>query len=58
MVENNRIINWSPAKINGEWRMLRENENGCLEDREMNWWERIRYFYLKNDKSYKYIEEE
>lgn len=39
---------WKPSKINGRWVMTRLNGN-AVEGRRMDWIQRIRYFYMKND---------
>jgi len=43
---------WKPSKINGCWVMARIIGE-YIQDRPMYWWEKIRYFRLKNDESYK-----
>ncbi len=43
---------WKSSKWDGHWIMVR-SEGQKLRGREMYWWERMIYFRLKDDKSYK-----
>ena len=44
---------WKPTKVNGHWSMSRCEKINTVAIRPFTKWERIRYFWLKNDVTYK-----
>ena len=48
----NGVYCWKPSKVNGNWIMTRP-EGSVICGRRMTKWERVRYFWLRDDKSVK-----
>jgi len=43
------ISKWSISKVDGHWCMTRCVHDNTVESRELTWWERIKFFWLKDD---------